>query len=186
VVVGRFEPAPHIVPQSVATGGAGLQRVFGGNAMRAVILIFLLGAAASPAAAQDARPAIPALSAPDCTSNEPTAVIVCGRTVHPYRIDPNVLAAERALDAPPIKPPVTADSIPEGCVGPKCGEDSKGVVPVIGMALVAASAAAMALDGDDWRNAFQTQQDAYRAYLEAKTREKQERKVKFLGGIFSN
>jgi hypothetical protein len=96
-------------------------------------------------------------------------VIVCGRSRDPYRIDPSVLAASRAAEALPPKPPITGD-VPEAtCAGPtNCGGGS--YVPLVGMALTALKAAELAADGDDWRDAFRTHSDEYQAYQNAKAR----------------
>ncbi|HEX5239208.1 MAG TPA: hypothetical protein VFW39_12195 [Sphingomicrobium sp.] len=146
------------------------------------------------ASAQTAQTAIPPIgnalrnpvtspSSKDCKSNDPDSVVVCGRSQHLYRIDPDVLAAERAAEAPPIRAPLTADDAQTACIGAQCG--TGGVVPFIGMALIAATAVAMAADGDDWREVFRTRQEQYQAYLDAKARQKKERRVQILGGIAS-
>jgi hypothetical protein len=123
-------------------------------------------------------------SARDCKSNDPSAVVVCGPSQKQYRIDPDVLIAERATDAPPIRAPLTADDAHTACIGPECG--TGGVIPVIGMILVAATAVAMAADGDDCRNAVRTHEDEDQAYLEAKARRDHDRRMKILPGIIRN
>jgi hypothetical protein len=141
---------------------------------KAAFLLLLAGLAGSTGAvAQDALPpvgptvasalreAVPGQTPDRCRSDDPTAVVVCGRSPHRYRIDPDVLAAVRSAEAPPPKPPVTADSAQTACVGPKCG--TGGVIPLVAMALTALRAAELAAHGDDWRDAFRTHEDAYRA-----------------------
>jgi hypothetical protein len=98
---------------------------------------------------------------PKCENADPHAVVVCGRSQAPYRIDPNVLAATRAAEAPPPKPPV-GSAPPEQCTGPNCGGGS--YVPLVGMALTALKAVELAAQGDDWREAFRTRPGQYRLY----------------------
>ena len=101
---------------------------------------------------------------PSCKGDS-TQVVVCGRSDHKYRIDPDVLAATRAAEAPPPKPALDA-SQQVACVGPNCGGGN--YVPLVGMALTALKAAELAADGDDWREAFRTHPDQYQAYQRAK------------------
>jgi hypothetical protein len=101
-----------------------------------------------------------------CRSDDPTTVVVCGRSQQRYRIDPVVLEATREAEAPPPKPRLDATTA-EGCTGPNCGG---GVIPLVGMALTAVKAAVLASEGEDWREAFRTHPDAYRQYVDAKTR----------------
>jgi hypothetical protein len=136
---------------------------------------------APPALGKALRNAVTNPSAKNCKSDDPDRVVVCGRSRHPYRIDPDVLAAERAVEAPPVRAPLTADDAHMACIGADCG--TGGVVPVIGMVLVAAGAIAMAADGDDWRNAFRTHEDEYQAYQDAKARQRDKPHIEFLGGL---
>jgi hypothetical protein len=101
---------------------------------------------------------------PTCRSDA-TEVVVCGRSDHKYRIDPDVLAATRAAEAPPPKPELDA-SQQIACVGPSCGGGN--YVPLVGMALTALKAAELAAQGDDWRDAFRTHPDQYQAYQQSK------------------
>lgn len=101
-----------------------------------------------------------------CRSEDPTTVVVCGRSQQRYRIDPVVLAATRNAEAPPPRPRLDATTA-EGCTGPNCGG---GVIPLVGMALTAAKAAVLASEGEDWRDAFRTHPDAYQVYEDAKAR----------------
>ena len=112
-----------------------------------------------------------------CTDKDPNAVVVCGRSSERYRIDRSVLEASRAHDAPPPKPQVMADTASDsGCIGGQgC---TGGVVPLIGMALVALKAADLAAKGDDWRDALRTHEDEYRLYKQAEERKARERKVR--------
>lgn len=120
----------------------------------------------SKAMAQALTDALP--RANKCRSSDPAEVVVCGRSQQPYRIDPHVLAATRAAEAPPPKPELDA-SRQTACVGPDCGG---GTIPLVGMALAALKAAELAAKGDDWREAFRTHPDQYRLYEGSKAREK--------------
>jgi len=75
--------------------------------------------------------------------------------------------------AGPFKPLLDA-STEQSCVGPDCGGAT---IPLVGMALVALKAAELAAQGDDWREAFRTRPDAYRAYQEAKAKEAKRARV---------
>ena len=138
---------------------------------KAAWLLLPIGLAASAAMAQEPAPkamaqalseASPARE-PKCDSDDPQAVVVCGRSQKPYRIDPDVLAATRAAEAPPPKP-LVGSAPPEQCTGPNCGGGS--YVPLVGMALTALKAVELAAQGDDWRDAFRTRPDQYRLYQE--------------------
>lgn len=106
------------------------------------------------------------LSKERCTSDDPSTVVVCGKSQRRYRIDPVVLEATREAEAPPPKPKLDATRS-ESCIGPNCGG---GMIPLVGMALTAVKAAVLASQGDDWREAFRTHPDEYRAYEDAKAR----------------
>ena len=109
---------------------------------------------------QEAQPA------ESCKSSDPTAVVVCGRSQQRYRIDPNVLAAARAAEAPPPKPELDATNA-NTCVGPNCGGAT---IPLVAMALTALKAAELAAEGDDWKEAFRTHPDQYEAYQASKAK----------------
>jgi hypothetical protein len=141
-------------------------------------LLFVAALGCSPAAGaqQQQRPGVPAptlgqalndAAARPCKSSSADEVVVCGRSSQRYRLDPNVLASERAAEARPPKPLLDA-STEQSCVGPNCGGAT---IPLVGMALTALKAAELAAQGDDWREAFRTRPDAYQAYQDAKARE---------------
>jgi hypothetical protein len=140
--------------------------------------LLLVALASSPAMAAQDQPAPKTVAQalqetapgaePKCDNDDPDAVVVCGRSQKPYRIDPNVLAATRAAEASPPKPPV-GSAPPEQCTGPNCGGGS--YVPLVGMALTALKAAELAAQGDDWRDAFRTRPDQYRLYQEERARQ---------------
>ena len=99
-----------------------------------------------------------------CKSHNTQDVVVCGRSRRAYRIDPAVLASTRAAEAQPPKPPIERASTAP-CVGPRCGGAT---IPLVGMALTAVKAAALAAQGDDWREAFRTHPDQYEVYKQRK------------------
>lgn len=137
-------------------------------------LLLAVGLSWSAVAAGQTQPAQPPLASAlaaaqparthACSSSDPAEVVVCGRSGSKYRIDPVVLAANRAAEAPPPKPELDATHA-AGCVGPNCGG---GTIPLVGMALTALKAAELAGNGDDWRDAFRTRPDAYSTYEAAK------------------
>jgi hypothetical protein len=130
-------------------------------------------------------PKLAADSADKCKGATREEVVVCGRSTERYRIDRSVLQAEREADAPPPKPPVTADAAPaSGCVGGRGeGCTGAGVVPFVGMALAAAKATELAATGGDWRDAIRIHEDEYRLYKEAEARKKEERKPRIGFGV---
>ena len=144
-----------------------------------VCVLMAAGLAGSGAAtAQDRRSAdSPAVASalgravanaePACKSDDPATVVVCGKAQQRFRIDPAVLAATRAAETPPPKPPLDATS-GQPCTGSQCGGGS--YVPLIGMALVGLKAAELAAEGEDWREAFRTRPDQYQAYKAEKAR----------------
>lgn len=141
-------------------------------------LLLVLGALSWPttAVAQDAGEPRPSLSqvlakqeaqsADSCKETDPTEVVVCGRSPQRYRIDPDVLAAARAAEAPPPKPSLDATTA-NPCVGPNCGGAT---IPLVAMALTAIKAAELAAEGDDWKEAFRTHPDQYKAYQQSKAK----------------
>jgi hypothetical protein len=143
------------------------------KALQLLLLAGFFAAASSAASGQSiANSMVTAPAKPDssidsrCKSDDPTTVVVCGRSQNQYRIDPTVLEATREADALPIKPKLDATTS-SACIGPNCGG---GMIPLVGMALTAVKAAVLASEGDDWREAFRTHPDQYRAYEDAKAR----------------
>lgn len=138
-------------------------------------LVFVLALSAPVVAAAQERTSTPVpISQPlvqlavqlaePCKTNAPEDVVVCGRSKRAYRIDPNVLAESRAADAQPPKPPIET-AMTDRCVGPHCGGAT---IPLVRMALTAVKAAALAAEGDDWREAFRTHTDQYQVYQQSK------------------
>jgi len=146
--------------------------VASGKSLRSGLPIFVLaGLAASSAMAQEptaaeADPVTRALGkvadrTPECRNDNPKEVVVCGRSQQRFRIDPAVLAATRVAEARPPKPAL--DATQDGpCTGSQCGGGS--FIPLIPMALKGLKAAELAANGDDWREAFRTRPDQYKAY----------------------
>ena len=120
--------------------------------------------------AQALREAAPNGTKAACTSADTEAIVVCGREGSPYRIDPVVLDAQRAGQAVPSKRSdiAAASKGSAQCVGLNdCGA---GTIPLVGAALAAAKAAALAAQGEDWRDAFRTRPDGYKTYEQARSR----------------
>lgn len=101
-----------------------------------------------------------------CRDDDPTEVVVCGRSQQRYRIDPDVLAATRAAEAPPPKPQLDATTA-NACVGPNCGGAT---IPLVAMVLTAIKAGELAAEGEDWKEAFRTHPDQYKAYQQSKAK----------------
>ena len=149
--------------------------------MPRALAMFLLSNAIASAAAAQPLPAIAGSNMADalksvatgkleavCKNTDPTEVLVCGKPAQPYRIDPAVLESQRAVEAPPPKPMLTDGAPGYDCVGPQhCGG---GTLPLVAVALTAVKAAALAANGDDWRDAFRTHPDGYQAYEDAKAK----------------
>lgn len=135
-------------------------------------LLLLAPAAGEPvnaAVAEALREVAPNASKAACKSAEAEAIVVCGRQGSPYRIDPVVLGAQRAAEAPPGKKSdiAAASKGTMQCVGlNNCGA---GTVPLVAAALAAAKAAALAAQGEDWREAFRTGPTGYQRYEQSKS-----------------
>ena len=137
----------------------------------ACLLVAILASSPASAAGGDQQPFAVSLAqstqqAGGCKSSDPHEVVVCGRAEQRYRIDPAVLAAARAAEAAPARPPLDA-SQDKSCIGANCGG---GTIPLVGIALTVLKAAELAANGDDWREAFRTRPDQYRAYQDAKAK----------------
>lgn len=131
-----------------------------------------------------ATQSLPAAAVPlECKSNDPSEVLVCGRSNNRYRIDPAVLGAMRAREAAPPEPNRSAEAAltSPGCVGPvECGGD---FLPLVAVALKTLEAATLAAKGEDWREAFRTHQDEYRLYQQSQERRARERQPKIAFGV---
>jgi hypothetical protein len=140
----------------------------------AFALFFAQIAAAQPASSNGSAATQPAASLhiPDaaevgCGPTDPSAVVVCGSRSRKYRIDSNVLAAQRAAEAAPSREQALDPDSHAQCIGPNCGGD---FVPLVAVAIKVAKAAVDAATGEDWRQNFRTHPDEYSAYQEAKSK----------------
>jgi hypothetical protein len=144
---------------------------------RLVLLLTALGWAGAATAQDQAAEPKPSLSqaltdqeshyGATCKETDPNEVVVCGRSPQRYRIDPNVLAASRAAEAPAPKSSLDATTANAACVGPDCGGAT---IPLVALALTAIKAAELAAQGDDWKEAFRTHPDQYKAYQQSKAK----------------
>ena len=148
---------------------------------RGLLVSGVLAVVAAPAAAQPA--AAPRLdlgsAARGCKAAEPGEVVVCGeRGGDTYRIDPEVLAVERSREPPSrSRPPDYLSVNDQSCVPHGAnGCPGRDVVPVLPMAVVAAKAAVLAIQGEDWRDPLRTRPDSYRLYREEKAKSEQARR----------
>jgi hypothetical protein len=147
--------------------------------MIAALLFAAAAGAAEPTEPRSDTPSMVSSAADPCKGAGGNDILVCGkRGADKFRIDRNVLEADRAANALPPKPPVDASEVAQGnaCVGPNACKD--GVIPLVGMALAAAKAAALAASGGDWRDAIRTHEDEYRLYKQAEERRRKERGIK--------
>jgi hypothetical protein len=120
------------------------------------------GPAASPPLVIDLMP-------PACPDKPSDAdVQVCAKRVPDFRIDPEILAGERAKESPPVseKDRVKAVMAPDCQMLPtKC--QGSGVVPIVPVVLKTVQALAKAAKGEDWREPFRTGTDDYSVYKRA-------------------
>jgi hypothetical protein len=108
-----------------------------------------------------------------CGTKSEADVIVCGKRTDLYRIDPNVLVADRELTAPPPDTrnglrEITAKSCHDELT--KCSGDQ--VLPLLPMVSKAAQVATLALKGEDWKEALRTRPDPYAVYTRSKQRQR--------------
>lgn len=103
-----------------------------------------------------------------CGPTDPSDVVVCGSRSRKYRIDRNVLAAQRATEATPSREQAIDPQEHAQCIGPNCGGD---FLPLVSVAMTLAKAAVDAATGADWRQNFRTHPDEYSAYQESKSKE---------------
>jgi hypothetical protein len=130
----------------------------------------LLIAMAEPAAAQQstAAPVVIDLMPLACPENASEAdVTVCAQRTPGYRIDPSVLAGQRAREPQP--PEATERGRSEMAAATSCHDlpskcQGGGIIPLLPVALRTIEAATLAVKGEDWREAFRTKPDEYQAY----------------------
>ena len=148
--------------------------------MLSAFLLLLAGPAhiEAPAIAQAVDEAMHATSGGACPSTVEGEILVCGEKRRTYRVDPVVLAIERAREKGPPKPPLDASTTVAGsdCIGPqKCGD---AVLPLVKVALAALKAATLAAKGEDWKDGFRNGPTQYQRYLDEQQRAKARPKVK--------
>ena len=134
-----------------------------------MLVSVLLIAMAEPAAAQpDPAPVVIDLMPPACPEHAGEAdVTVCAQRAPDYRIDPSVLAGQRAREPQP--PETTERQRSAMASATSCHElatkcQGSGIIPLLPVALKTIEAATLAVKGEDWREAFRTKQDEYQAY----------------------
>lgn len=141
----------------------------------AVVLLGTIGSLPLAHGDAGAHRVLPSLTGrPECLGDA-DEIVVCGdreRRPAPYRIDPSVLAAERAREAPPVdaRSPqqkavaISCHDLPSKCQG-------SGVIPLLPVALKAAEAALLAANkGEDWRSPFRTGPDEYQLHPQDKAK----------------
>jgi hypothetical protein len=130
------------------------------------MLAMLLSTMTPPAPVQ-AAPILRNSSLSPCnrTAKDEGEITVCGRQVPSYRIDPQILAADRIVEASPSDTrnglrEVTASSChdePKKC-------DSTEIIPLLPVALKVLQVTTLAIQGEDWRGALRTRPDGWEAY----------------------
>lgn len=95
-------------------------------------------------------------------------VVVCGEREQPYRIDPDVLAGERAREALPVDTRTAQEKAVVGsCHDTPAKCQGGGIIPVLPAALKTIEAVVLAVKGEDWRQPFRSKPDDYEAYKAA-------------------
>lgn len=133
-----------------------------------LISVMLLAIAdPSPPRVEPAPLVINLLPPPCADANGEADVTVCAPTTPDFRIDPGVLAGQRALGPSAYDPgerkrseaatAISCHDLPTKCQG-------SGVIPLLPAALKTIEAVALAAKGEDWREAFRTKPDEYQAY----------------------
>lgn len=126
-------------------------------------------AAETPAKAADRCPTIP--------NAQPGEIVVCAERPQGYRLDPDILQANRAKRSGRPKRPERLRDTSCASVGPAGCMGAGGGVDLIGVALTAAQMAARLAQGKEIGSMFVTdpQRSEYQLYVEAKrAREAQE------------
>ena len=135
--------------------------------MLAALLLTALSAA--PVAAEPERVVID-LMPRRCPEQRPAGgeVVVCGGRERPYRIDPDVLAGQRARDALPTDTRTAQEKAVEGsCHDTHAKCQGGGTIPILAPALKTIQAAVLAAKGEDWRKPFRSKPNEYEAYQAA-------------------
>jgi hypothetical protein len=137
-------------------------------------LLMVMVSGAVQAERPQAAPVVVDLLPPSCPEQADDAdVTVCASRTPDYRIDPGVLAGQRARDGLPSRGDdrerveaalaTSCHALPAKCQG-------SGIIPLLPVALKAIEAATLAIKGDDWGEAFRTKPDKYQAYQEQRRR----------------
>lgn len=130
------------------------------------MLVMLVAALADPAAraAPEAPIRIDLLARP-CRNDGQADVTVCARPRDIYRIDPNVLAAQRAREALPVDTRSSQErSQVADCTKEIGACQGGGVIPILPGVVRTITAAVLAAKGEDWRQPFRDKPDEYQAY----------------------
>lgn len=105
-------------------------------------------------------------SATECPAGTSADVVVCAPAGPGLRLDRDVLEAARPEAPPPAVDPRRTVNVQRCGIGTKLCDS--GAVPVSAIALTVAKAAVMAVEGEDWKEAFRDRPEEYQRYLDAK------------------
>jgi hypothetical protein len=95
-------------------------------------------------------------------------IVVCGARERPYRIDPDVLAGQRAREALPADTRTAFSCAVRGsCHDTYAKCQGSGVIPVLPAALKTIEAVVLAVKGEDWRQPFRSKPNEFEAYQAA-------------------
>ena len=134
------------------------------------MLILLMGMAAQAASAEPLR--IDILARP-CRDDGQADVTVCARPRDDFRIDPDVLAGQRAREALPVDTRSAQQrSQVADCTKELTACQGGGVIPVLPGIVRAVTAGVLAAKGEDWRQAFRDRPDEYQAYQSQRAQRK--------------
>ena len=140
-----------------------------------IAIALLVGAAPAPAAAPEANAAAPAKADNGCGPTprdiEPGEIFVCAPKPQGYRIDPDVLEANRAKRRGKLKRPERMADTSCASVGPfGCTGLGGGGIDLLGAAMVLGSMATKAIRGENVGEMFITDRKPteYELYKEAK------------------
>jgi hypothetical protein len=137
-----------------------------------------------------AGPSAKAPQAPEkaCQSQEPGDILVCGQRRQGYRLDPDVIEANREVEtnnrsanAPSPAAQSVCSAQPMGC------GKSFDSLDLANVAIVAGTIAVKAARGEKWANAFKTGgSDEYQLYQQAKRRHQAEEEERAAIGLRAN
>lgn len=135
-------------------------------------LLFAVAGGAAPASGPPPAPLVINLLPPPCPDKpSDVEVQVCAKRSPDYRIDPGVLAGQRAREGAPMSEKervktvlaTSCHDLPSKCQG-------GGTIPILPVVLKTVQAAALAIKGEDWRESFRTRPVEYEAYLAERER----------------